>query len=415
MTTGEEIYYGQLSNGIRWIFVPSPGRLAHAALMFSCGSRNENENETGLAHFVEHNLFKGTRTKSSLQVLSRIDSVGGELNAYTAKEETCIYASFFPEYLDRAVELLGDIGFQSVFPGDEVAKEKKVILDEIMTYEDNPSEQIFDEFDELLFGKHPIGKNILGTRETVKGFRRSDILTFTSAHYLTSSAVLAVSGPYTLAAFKKSIEKNLGHHHTSGNRKALTKPSLKKKVTRKRHKEIQQDYVLMGGGAPSLKHDSERIPMVLLNNLLGGPSLNNRLNLAIREKYGLTYSLESGYHAYSDCGIFSVFFATDAGNTEKTASLVRAELNKLTKKPLSQKQLDSAKMQLFGNLAMMSENRQNATIAMAKCILVFGKYEDMDTVFAKIKKITAEQVMETAQKFFNHDSFCTLHYQSKHI
>jgi len=408
----EEIYCGELSNGLKWIFVPSEGRLSHAALMFGSGSRNEADNETGLAHFTEHNLFKGTAKKTSLQVLSRIDSVGGELNAYTAKEETCIYASCFTQHLSRALELLSDIGFFSEFPEEEIVKEKKVVLDEIMTYEDNPSDQIFDEFDELVFGNHPIGKNILGTRQSVNSFRRKHLKHFTGKHFRAANAVISISGNHPLAFVKKLISTYFGELPGGSIPPAIRRPTLAGRKIRTAGKDIQQDYVLIGGRGPSYKNDADRLAMVLLNNLLGGPSLNNRLNLAIREKYGLTYSLESSYQAYNDCGMFTVFFATDSINTEKTLHLVYKELDKLVEKKMSERLLETAKKQLCGSLAMSHENRQNATISMAKSMLVYGKYDDMDSIFRKIQKTSAEKLHEVAGRYFNHHLFSTLQYTS---
>ncbi len=281
-----------------------------------------------------------------------------------------------------------------------------------MTYEDNPSEQIFDEFDELVFGNHPIGKNILGTRKSVHSFRRKHLKHFTGKHFKAANAVISISGNHPLAFVKKLVNTYFGELPGGSIPSSNSRPRLAGKKFLSAAKDIQQDYVLIGGSAPSYKNDADRLAMVLLNNLLGGPSLNNRLNLAIREKYGLTYSLESAYHAYSDCGMFSVFFATDSINTEKTLRLVYKELDKLAEKKMSDRLLETAKKQLCGSLAMSHENRQSATISMAKSMLVYGKYDELDAIFKKIQNTSAVKLHEVADRYFNHQVFSTLQYTS---
>lgn len=389
----------ELPNGLRVIYKQVSGEAAHCGIILNAGTREEKHTEQGLAHYIEHTLFKGTSKRRFYHILSRIDSVGGELNAYTAKEETCIYASFQKQYLERAVELIADITFNSTFPAKEIEKEKDIIIDEIHSYKDTPAEQIYDDFEMHLFNKHPLGNNILGTVESVKSFKQKHIVDFIKRHYLIKNMVFSIAGNYKKEYVKKMMEKHFAHYITKGNPSIRKAPELNKTFQIVNKVNSNQSHCIIGSIAPS-SASKKRTAMVLLNNLLGGPGMNSRLNLNIREKYGFAYNLDSNYVAYSDTGLFAVYLGTDKKYLQKTTALVYKELKKLRETPISVMQLHRAKQQLCGNIALAQENNSSVMLALGKSLLMFNKVDTLNSIYGEIEKTTAKQLFNIANEVF---------------
>lgn len=400
----------ELPNGLRVIYKQIGGDAAHCGIILNAGTREEKANEQGLAHFIEHTLFKGTAKRKFYHILSRIDSVGGELNAYTAKEETCIYASFQRQYLERAVELIADITFNSTFPHKEIEKEKDIIVDEIQSYKDTPAEQIYDDFETHLFNRHPLGNNILGSIESVKSFRQKHILDFIKRHYLIKNMVFSIVGNYKKELVRKLMEKHFGKFSTKGNPALRKAPEIKKTFHITNNINSNQSHCMIGSIAPAAS-SKKRTAMVLLNNLLGGPGMNSRLNLNIREKYGFAYNLDSNYVAYSDTGLFAVYLGTDKKYLQKTTALVHKELKKLREQPLSVTQLHRAKQQLCGNIALAQENNSSVMLALGKSLLMFNKIDSLSSIYSEIEKISAKQLHQLANEVFEEKIMNTLTFE----
>lgn len=401
--------YHTLSNGIRLIHRQKPGQIAHLALMVNTGSRDELSHEYGLAHLIEHMIFKGTKKRKAFHVLSRLENVGGELNAYTTKEETCLHASFLNVHTDRSLELLADIAFQASFPANELEKEKEVVLDEINAYRDNPSEEIFDEFEDQLFNGHPIGHPILGTEKTVKSFSRNDLFRFMKKNYATDQIVLALVGDLSFEKFLLKSTKHFGQIAARQRTpKILVNTEIKSNFVQK-EKNSYLTHCILGNSTYDRKHPDKH-SLLLLNNILGGPGLNSRLNLNIREKYGFAYNIESHYTAYSDTGIFLVYLGIDPRSAEKALKLVYKELTKLKTQKLGSLQLHRAKQQLIGQLAIGFESGLSETLSIARSHLLFDKVDDMNQITQKILKIDASKMLNVAQEVFDFDKFNTLIY-----
>lgn len=401
-----------LKNGIRVIHKQTTDEVAHCGIIINAGSRDEGENEQGIAHLIEHVLFKGTKKRKAFHILNRIDSVGGELNAYTTKEETCIYASFLARYFERSVELIADIAFHSTFPDKEIKKEKAVIVDEINSYLDNPSEQIFDDFDEQIFSQHPLGKNILGTPQSLKTISRKDILNFVQRNYSANQLVFCSIGNIEEATLKRILENHLGG--------VKLKQSEQKRAVFKNYKpsiievkkETNQAHCILGNLAYGVNH-KDRTALVLVNNLLGGPAMNSRLNLAIREKYGFTYNLESNYAIFTDIGLFSVYMGTDSKYLERCVELVQKELTLLKTKKLGSMQLQTAKQQLIGNIALAQESKVNLMLSLGKSILLFNKVDKLSDIYKKIESISAQKILDISNQVFETKQLSRLTYLSK--
>lgn len=388
-------------NGIRLIHQRSGNSdIAHCAIIINAGTRDESAGKEGLAHFIEHVLFKGTTNRKSIHILNRLEVVGGELNAYTTKEETCVHASFMKKHFERAMELMYDIVFNSIFPTKELEKEKEVIIDEIRTYLDSPSEQIFDDFESQVFANHTLGNPVLGTFETVKSFTRKDIFDFIKDNYFTDKMVVSVVGDFDFEKVQAMCGKFI----------ELVKPKLNApprkpfKIYKPKAitvvKTTEQAHFILGSKAYSFK-DSKRIKLVLLNNILGGPGMNSRLNLSVREKYGYTYNIESNYTAYSDAGIFSLYLATDKKLLNKTIALAKKELNRLCDEPIKSNQLSQYKQQLIGQIALGQENKASVMIGLGRSLMNHGKVDTLQQLYDKIENITAEQLQLAAQDIFD--------------
>lgn len=399
-----------LKNGIRIVHQEVSSPVSHFGVLINTGSRDEEETEQGIAHFIEHVIFKGTKTRKAFHILNRIEDVGGELNAYTTKEETAVYATFLSEYYQRSVELIADILFNSVFPAKELEREKEVIYEEINSYKDSPSELIFDEFEEILFDGHPIARNILGLPEQIKTFSKDDILRFMDENYHTDQMVLSSVGNIPLSKMIRLAEKYFGYVPE----KIRTKKRLDEYIYRPETRVVQKDtfqaHCIVGNIGPNI-YSQQRMPMVLLNNILGGQSMNSRLNMALRERNGMAYNVESSYTGYSDTGEFSIYFGTDKENLEQAQALVYKELRKMQESPLGIVQLSRAKKQLIGQLAISTENREDLMLSLGKSMLFFNQVDPLEAIFKKIEGIAAKEIMEIANQVFCESTNSTLIYQ----
>lgn len=400
-----------LSNGIRILLKHSASAITHCCFVVNAGSRDEPEHKDGLAHFIEHLLFKETETRSTNQILNRLELVGADLNAYTTKEYTCIHASLLRQHLERTVDLFQDILFHSTFPQQELEKERGVILDEIASYLDQPEEAIQDDFEELLFSGHPLGKNILGTPETVGAMDKSDIKHFMEANYDTSEMIFAVFGDHDFKKLVKLAEKYFGVIPANHSKKIRLRPHDNKGEKLTIERPITQAHCIIGNRAYSAAHHN-KTGLLLLNNLLGGMGMSNRLNLEIREKYGIAYTIESNYTPLTDTGIFSIYFGTDPEKAEKALRLVHKELKKLRDQKLGSLQIQQAKQKFIGQIALAEENRMGLIISMAKSLLDFDHVDTLDQIFEKINACSAEQLLEISNEVFD-DSMTTLTFVPK--
>lgn len=399
-----------LSNGIRLVLKPvANGQTAHFGFTVNAGSRDEEEHEQGLAHFIEHCLFKGTKHRKAFHILNRMDSVGAELNAYTTKEETVIYASFLKTHFERAVEVISDIAINSIFPEKEIQKEKDVILDEILSYQDSPAELIFDDFEELIFKNHPIGRNILGTEESVKKLNRIDIITFLNRRYKTSEMVLSAVGNIDFKKFVRLAEKYFGDIPASDSviqRKPVKEVRIERKML---EMDTFQAHLIMGGEAYANDHKM-RTAAVLMNNYLGGPAMNSRLNMNIRERHGIAYNIESSYQPYSDSGIFSIYLGTDKKLIEKSEKLVRKELKKLREEALTETALHRTKLQFKGQFALAQEGGVNMMLALGKSIISRDEVISTKELMQKIDNVSASDILQVANEILDVDKMSVLIY-----
>ncbi len=398
-----------LKNGIRLIHQQTDSPVGHLGVLINTGSRDETEEEHGLAHFIEHSVFKGTKKRRAYHVLSRIEDVGGELNAYTTKEETTLYSTFLSEDYERAAELLSDILFCSVYPQKEINREKEVIAEEINSYKDSPSELIFDEFEELVFDGHPIARNILGTSENINRFNRDSILRFIENNYHTDQMVVSSVGKLNFDKLIKYTEKYFGHIEAKLRKNGRKPFENYIPGTRTEIKDTFQTHCVIGNIAYDVKHPM-RIAMVLLNNIIGGPAMNSRLNLALRERKGMAYNIESGYTAYTDTGLFNVYFGTDKENFEKALAIVNKEFKLLRESKLGDVQLSKAKKQLLGQIAISTESHDDLMLAIGKSYLLYNQVDPLSEVFRKIEAISAGDLLEAANTVLHEKQMSTLIY-----
>jgi len=399
-----------LQNGIRLIHKSVDSPVAHLGIIINTGSRDEEPAEHGLAHFIEHSIFKGTHKRKAFHILSRIEDVGGELNAYTTKEDTTIYSTFLNEYYERTAELLSDILFNSSYPEKELKREKEVILEEINSYKDSPSESIFDDFEELVFDGHPIARNILGTKENIEMLTRNSILRFVQNNYNTDQIVISSVGRISFPSIIKLIENYFGSAKKNNrikNRNQFTNyiPGI-----RILDKDTFQSHCIIGNIACDISNP-KRMTMILLNNIIGSQSMNSRLNLALREKNGIAYNIESCYTAYSDTGLFNVYFGTDKENLNKAIDLVLKEFKLLREKKLGVLQLKKAQKQLMGQIAISIENHEDLMLTIGKNYMLFNKVEPVAILFRKIEAITQYDLLEVANEVLNTDKLSRLIYR----
>ncbi len=407
-----EVQYYTLENGIRLVHRHNERAIAHCGLIINAGSRDEEESQNGIAHFIEHVIFKGTTKRKAYHILSRLENVGGDLNAFTSKEETCIYASFLHEHYERSLELFSDILFNSVFPEKEINREKDIVLDEINSYKDSPAEQIFDDFEEQLFDGHPFARNILGTPKTVKSFKKSDILEFISKNYHTDQMVISSVGNIEFEVLIKLANKYFGiiqpNLRIKPREKIIQYKPSQNIVDRKNHLA----HCVIGNMAYAVE-DKNRLGLVLLNNLLGGPGLNSKLNLALRERHGYAYDIESSYQAYSDTGVFCIYFGTDPENLKKATSIVMKELKSLSDKKLGVLQLSRAKTQIIGQLAIALESNLSEMLSNGRRLLQVSKIESVTEIIKSINDLSAEQLLEISNEIFDPKLLSTLIYKGK--
>ena len=389
-----------LPNGIKILHKHRSGAIAHLALMVNTGMRDELDNENGLAHFVEHMLFKGTKKRKAYHVLSCLENVGGELNAYTTKEETCIHASFLKEHYNKAIELIADVAFNSTYPANEVEKEKEVIIDEINSYRDAPAEEIFDEFENNLYKGHEMGRNILGTTDLVSNYTRTDLCNFIKNNYSTDKMVVATIGDIPFAKFKNKIISHFGDYQQTSTECRRKKFEGLQKFTKIEERNNHLSHCIIGGIAYHID-SQQKMPMVLLNNILGGPGMNSRLNLNIREKYGFAYTIESQYNAYSDTGNFSIYMGVDPHSLDKAVDLVFKEMNKLKDNKLGSIQLSNAKNQLVGQLALSCESGMGELLSMTRAGFSKEKIEPLSETVRKIRCLTSDDILEVANEIFD--------------
>lgn len=442
-----------LDNGLRIIHLPSDSKVVYCGYQINAGTRNEEPGEEGLAHFCEHVTFKGTERRKAWHILNCLESVGGDLNAYTNKEGTVYYSAILKEHIARAVDLLTDIVFHSVYPQAEIDKEIEVICDEIESYNDSPAELIYDEFENIIFKGSPLGHNILGTAEQVRSFKTEDALRFTRKLYRPDNAIFFAYGDIDFKKLVKLIRKALADDDSgkvaenaansvgklaeeklpqisqitqiSGDENSITTeksvssvksvgpenyPSVGKEIagqTIVMQKNTHQAHVMIGTRAYDV-NDSRRMPLYLLNNMLGGPGMNAKLNLALREHNGLVYTVESTMVAYGDTGIWSIYFGCDEHDVKRCLRLVRKELDKFMQKPLSEAQLKAAKKQIKGQVGVACDNRENFALDFGKSFLHYGWEKNVDRLYKQVDEITAEQIQAVAQELFDKDRITTL-------
>lgn len=442
-----------LDNGLRIIHLPSDSKVVYCGYQINAGTRNEEPGEEGLAHFCEHVTFKGTERRKAWHILNCLESVGGDLNAYTNKEGTVYYSAILKEHIARAVDLLTDIVFHSVYPQAEIDKEVEVICDEIESYNDSPAELIYDEFENIIFKGSPLGHNILGTAEQVRSFKTEDALRFTRKLYRPDNAIFFAYGDIDFKKLVKLIRKALADDDSgkvaenaansvgklaeeklpqisqitqiSGDENSITTeksvssvksvgpenyPSVGKEIagqTIVMQKNTHQAHVMIGTRAYDV-NDSRRMPLYLLNNMLGGPGMNAKLNLALREHNGLVYTVESTMVAYGDTGIWSIYFGCDEHDVKRCLRLVRKELDKFMQKPLSEAQLKAAKKQIKGQVGVACDNRENFALDFGKSFLHYGWEKNVDRLYEQVDEITSEQIQAVAQELFDKDRLTTL-------
>jgi predicted Zn-dependent peptidase len=404
-----DILLHTLDNGLRLVHHRIPGLVAHCGLIINTGSRDESDQEHGIAHFIEHMLFKGTKKRKAFHILSRLEDVGGELNAYTTKEETAVHASFLKDDYERAMELISDVTFNSSFPDKEIEKEKDVVLEEINSYLDNPADLIFDDFEELIFADQTIGRNILGTQESVKSFSRQKLSAFVEGNYNTNQMVFCSVGNISDEKLLKLFETYFSV--------IVTQKRADRKIKRWKYnpssvikkKDTYQNHCIIGNLAFDIK-DKRRMEMFLLNNIIGGQGMNSRLNLSLREKNGLAYNVESGYNPYLDTGVFSIYFGTDRQYLEKSIAITMVEMKKLRDTKLGIIQLGKAKNQIKGYLARGYENHESLMLSLGKSLQVFGRIDTIEDICRKIDNVTASEILETANDILEPTRLSTLIY-----
>lgn len=433
-----------LDNGLRIIHLPSDSKVVYCGYQINAGTRNEEPGEEGLAHFCEHVTFKGTERRKAWHILNCLENVGGDLNAYTNKEGTVYYSAILKEHIARAVDLLSDIVFHSVYPQAEIDKEVEVICDEIESYNDSPAELIYDEFENILFKGSPLGHNILGTAEQVRAFKTEDALRFTRKLYRPDNAIFFAYGDIDFKKLVKLIQKALGEcpkgrelacstdcksaETPTEERIAEETPTEEMEAGDANHKvqsskfyvqskvagqtivmqkNTHQAHVMIGTQAYDV-NDDRRMPLYLLNNMLGGPGMNAKLNLALREHNGLVYTVESTMVAYGDTGTWSIYFGCDEHDVKRCLRLVRKELDKFMQKPLSDAQLKAAKKQIKGQIGVACDNRENFALDFGKSFLHYGWEKNVDRLYEQVDEITAAQIQAVAQELFDKDRLTTL-------
>jgi len=403
-----------LANGVRIVHMQvKHSEIVHCGFMINAGSRDENDDNNGIAHFIEHTVFKGTDKRKSHHILRRIENVGGELNAYTTREKTCYYASSLKQYAARSVDLLSDITFNSIFPEKELIKEKKVILEEIDMYDDSPDESIYDEFYTYIFGKHPLGYNILGTKETVNSLNRVKIKDFINTHYSADKIILTMVGDLT-----QNQAKSLGKRFVEKmnilpvDESTREVPQMQPQFAVKKEKDFAQSHVIIGCRAYS-GYEPKRFGMALINNILGAGGMSTRLNMEVREKNALVYNISSHYSTYQDAGVFTIYFGADQKNVRRCTDIVYRELKKMRDVKFTDKQLKQAKIQLIGQMAQVVENNGMHAQHQARSVLDYGKVIGFKDYAKEIEKITSSELQEISNEVLAVERLSSLVYEQE--
>ena len=398
-----------LDNGLRVVYASSPTNTVYLGLALDAGTRDETDEESGMAHFAEHLSFKGTSRRTSRQIITHMESVGGDLNAFTGKEETVYYCTCQKEHFRRAMDLLFDVVFNSRYPQEEMDKEVEVVIDEIESYNDSPSELIYDDFEAMLFQGHPLGRNILGNAERLRQFKSEDVARYTRRLYTPDRTVLFVYGNVELDEILRRIPNNI----LSEARQSIVRAQTihcPAPCERTIQKDTHQAHIMMGARAYGGTH-KKHLALFFANNILGGPGLSSRLNLALREKRGLVYTVESTLTTYTDTGVWAIYFGCDHHDAEKCKRIVKKELQRLCDAPLSEKALNAAKKQIIGQIALSYDNFESVAIGMGKRMLHYGRTQTKDEFIARIQALTAEQVWDAAKEIFNPGNLTILEYR----
>ncbi|MCR4964631.1 MAG: insulinase family protein [Bacteroidales bacterium] len=397
----------RLHNGLRVVHVETNSPISHFGVLVDIGTRDEPQQTPGLAHFLEHTIFKGTKKRNAYRVISRMEAVGGDLNASTSKEETYFHTSFLSPDYPRAVELLSDILCHSVFPEKEIEKEKTVVMEEISYYKDTPSELIFDDFETQVFYQHPLGRNILGTKQSVRKMTRKDLLGLLQQYYNVHNIVLASVGNISLKRLLQLCERYFGDMVLEQEPTPRTLFTDYRPQTVRVRKHAAQTNVVMGMPAYAITED-KRVPFLLLTNMLGGQGQNTRLNMTMREKRGLAYTVEANYTSFSDTGLFSVYFGCAHNNTEQCMDIVLRETERMRNQKLGTMQLYYAKKQLIGQMALANEAKLNEMLAIGHTALFFDEVDTMEESIKEIEELTADDILAVANEIFVPDQFSTL-------
>ena len=398
-----------LDNGLRVVYAPSPTNTVYLGLAVDAGTRDETDEESGMAHFAEHLSFKGTSRRRSRQIITHMESVGGDLNAFTGKEETVYYCTCQKEHFRRAMDLLFDVVFNSRYPQEEMDKEVEVVIDEIESYNDSPSELIYDDFEAMLFQGHPLGRNILGNTERLRQFKSEDVAQYTQRLYTPDRAVLFVYGNVELNEILRRIPDNT----LSDARQHVVRVQTTRCLTpceRTIKKDTHQAHIMMGARAYGGTHE-KHLALFLANNILGGPGLSSRLNIALREKRGLVYTVESTLTTYTDTGVWAIYFGCDHHDANKCKRIVKKELQRLCDAPLSAKALNAAKRQIIGQIALSYDNFESVAIGMGKRMLHYNRTQTKDELINRIQALTSEQVWDAAKEIFNPENLTILEYR----
>ena len=411
-----------LSNGLRIIHLPSPSPVVYCGYAVAAGTRDEQKGrEEGMAHFCEHMTFKGTERRTSMKILGYLESVGGDLNAFTNKEETVYHAAVLKDNIDRAVDLLTDIVFHSTYPQAEIDKEVEVIVDEIESYNDSPAELVYDLFENAIYNGHSLGHNILGTAEQLRTYTTEDALRFTRRYYRPDNSVFFAYGDVDFGKLVRLLERaNAVAADSSQQQSSAESPAIdvnKEKSAMSlppyvaqhinHHMDTHLAHVMLGNRAYDV-HDNRRIALYLLNNILGGPGMNARLNISLRERHAFVYTVESMMQSYSDTGLWAVYFGCDPKNVDKCLRLIRHELDKVMEKPLSEAQLHAAKKQIRGQIGIACDSRESFALDFAKRFLHYGWKKDVTALCDHIDALTAEDLQRVAQETFAEKSLTKL-------
>ena len=410
MNAPEKFYTYTLPNGLRIILQPTEGQVSYAGFAINAGTRDERADQPGMAHFVEHMLFKGTEKRKAWHILNHMEKVGADLDAYTNKEETVVYSVFLQEHLKRAVDLMADLVFHSTFPQAEIEKETDVIIGEIQSYEDTPSDLIFDGFEDLIFSGHALGRDILGSAEALKRYTTADALAFYRQFYVPENMVFFVTGRYEMKQVIRYVEKAVEEIPQTPMNYVRLSPSSYVAREQVQHRDTHQAHVMMGNRAYE-GNSKKKLMLYLLTNLLGGTGMNSRLNVALREKRGLVYEVEANSTSYTDTGTFSIYFGCDLEDVDRCVALTRRELKKLCEKALTISQLQALKKQTMGQIGVAQDNRENNALGMAKTFLHYDRFVTTEEVYKSMDRLTPVHLLEVANEVFGEQNLSTLIYR----